>query len=95
MAHLGLKPGVACWGSGRCDTGAGISVKDVPSPFCVAVPECARFRASLRLAEVWGGRYMPSGFLRSETQRLSEGDSKALSPQMLACSKDRPEEWRG
>ena len=95
MAYLGPKAGVACWISGRYDTGVGISVKEFPSTFCVAEPERARFRAGLKLAEVWGGRYMPSGLLRSETQQLSMGDSEALSLQTLACSKDRPEEWRG
>ena len=95
MAYLGPKAGVACWISGRYDTGVGISVKEFPSTFCVTEPDRARFRAGLKLAEVWGGRYMPSGLLRSETQQLSMGDSKALSPQTLACSKDRPEEWRG
>ena len=83
MAHLGPKPGVACWGSGRCDIGDGISVKEFPSDFCVAGSESDRFRASLRLVEVWDGRYMASGFLRSGTQGLSIGDSRVQSSQTL------------
>lgn len=85
MAYLGPKAGVACWISGRYDTDVGISVTEFPSTFCVAGPDRARFRAGLKLAAVWGGRYMPSGLLRSATQRLSMCDSKALSLQTLAC----------
>ena len=95
MAHLESKPGVTCWGSGMCDIGAGISVKDIPSTFCVAGPENGKFRVSLRLVGVVGGRYMVNGTLRSATQRISMSDLNALSPQMLAFSRDRLEERGG
>ena len=95
MTHLESKAGIACRGSGMCDTGVGISVKDIPSTFWVAGPENARFRASLRLVGVGGGRYMLSETLRSATQRMSMSDLNGLSPQMVSFWKDRLEEWGG
>jgi hypothetical protein len=100
MTHLGTRAGVACCGSGICDTAAGEVDMGTTFAFCAADSEnaatCVNPRsAGVDVEAVEGGRAMscrsdrraPLGYT---TQRRSTANSSSLSPRR-GCLGERRE----